>query len=288
MATVGIVSPGAMGAAIGNALVRGGARVVVTVTGRSLRTRAFSHGLVCVPDIDAVVGESAVVLSVVPPGVALVVADAIADAARRTGSGPLVADLNAVAPATMRTIAERLDRAGLAVVDGAISGRPPGHAGTTVIYLAGPHAARIASLDAPGIEFRVVGETVGAASAIKMSTASFYKGQTAILAQALRAARANGVLEFVLDDLGRDYADLVGDAPRILQSIAAKSGRYVAEMEEISASQGAVGLPPELFAALARVYAELSRTEAAKRSPEESDAGATLEDVLESLGTSPG
>ena len=74
-----------------------------------------------------------------------------------------------------------------------------------------------------------------------MSTASFYKGQTALFAQALRAARANGVLELVLDDLRRHYPDLVDDAPRLLQSIAAKSGRYVAEMEEIAATQEQAG-----------------------------------------------
>ena len=101
---------------------------------------------------------------------------------------------------------------------------------------------------------RVVGETVGTASAIKMSTASFYKGQTALFAQALRAARANGVLELVLDDLRRHYPDLVDDAPRLLQSIAAKSGRYVAEMNQISASQESAGLTPDLFAAFATVY----------------------------------
>jgi hypothetical protein len=116
-----------------------------------------------------------------------------------------------------------------------------------------------------------------------MSTASFYKGQTAIFAQALRAARANGVLEVVLADLGRHFPELVDDAPRVLQSIAAKSGRYVAEMEEIATSQQAAGLPPELFAALAHVFAELSRTDAGARSPEEADAGATLEEVLTSL-----
>ena len=142
-----------------------------------------------------------------------------------------------------------------------------------MIYLAGPRAARIASLDAPGLELRVVGDSVGKASAIKMSTASFYKGQTAIFTQALRAAHANGVLEPVIDDLRRHYPEFVDDAPRMMQSIAAKSGRYVAEMEEIAASQRAVGLPPELFAALAKVYAELSRTSAAALAPEDADAG---------------
>lgn len=152
-------------------------------------------------------------------------------------------------------------------MDGSISGPPPHVAGATVIYLAGPRAARVASLDAPGLELRVVGEAVEAASAIKMSTASFYKGQTALFARALRAARANGVLEHVLEDLRRHYPDLVDDAPRLLQGIAAKSGRYVAEMEEIAASLEAVGLTQELFSAFT-VYLQLNETELAIRSPE--------------------
>ncbi len=283
MATIGIVSPGAMGSAVGRILSSGGSRVVATVAGRSDRTRMLARGITLLPTVDDVVGGSDVVLSVVPPAAAREAAIAIADAAARTGAGPLVADLNAVAPTTMTTIARCLAIAGLDVVDGSISGPPPRVAGTTVVYLSGPRAAQVASLDTPGLALRVVGDTVGTASAIKMSTASFYKGQTAIFAQALRAARANGVLELVLDDLGRHYPDLVDDAPRMLQSIAAKSGRYVAEMEEIAASQQAAGLPPELFAALAKVFGELSRTEAATRAPEEADAGATLEDVLTSL-----
>ena len=117
-----------------------------------------------------------------------------------------------------------------------------------------------------------------------MSTASFYKGQTALFAQALRAARTNGVLDLVLDDLRRHYPDFVDDAPRLLQSIAAKSARYVAEMEEIAAAQEQAGLTPDLFRSFAAVYLELSRTAAAGRSPEETDAEARLEDTLEDLG----
>jgi len=286
--TVGIVSPGAMGAAIGRVLASGGARVVATVAGRSERTQLFTDGLELLPTLDEVVGESAIVLSVVPPGAAVDLARDIAAAAGRTGAHPLVADLNAISPTTSTAVAATLSAAGLHLVDGSISGPPPRVAGSTVIYLSGPRAAQVASLDAPGVDLRVVGDEVGTTSAIKMSTASFYKGQTAIFAQALRAARAHGVLEFVLDDLGRHYPDLVDDAPRMLQSIAAKSGRYVAEMEEISSSQEAAGLPPELFAALAKVFAEMSRSPAALRSPEEADANARLEDVLESLEAQPG
>jgi 3-hydroxyisobutyrate dehydrogenase-like beta-hydroxyacid dehydrogenase len=283
--TVGIVSPGAMGAAIGRVLASGGARVVATVSDRSERTHGLAVGLTLLPTLDDVVRESAVVLSVVPPGAAVHVARDIAEASGRTGAQPLVADLNATSPTTVAAAAESLSASGLHLVDGSISGPPPRVAGSTVIYLSGPRAAQVASLDAPGLDLRVVGDEVGTASAIKMSTASFYKGQTAIFTQALRAARANGVLGFVLDDLGRHYPDLVDDASRMLQSIAAKSGRYVAEMEEISSSQEAAGLPPELFAALAKVFIELSHSPAATRSPEEADANAKLEDVLAALDT---
>ena len=282
MITVGIVSPGAMGSAVGRVLATGGARVVATLEGRSERTAGLAEGLELLPTLDAVVAASGIVLSIVPPGAALEVAGAVADAASRTGARPDVADLNAISPATMAAVAERLGAAGLSAVDGSISGPPPRLAGT-IVYLSGTRAAQIASLDAPGLDLRVVGGEVGTASAIKMSTASFYKGRAAVLAQALRAARSNGVLELVLEDLRRHFPDLADEAPRMLQSIAAKSGRYVAEMEEIAATQEEAGLTPDLFAAFATVYREISRTAGAGRSPEQVDPNASLDDALVAL-----
>jgi len=68
--TVGIVRPGAMGAAIGRVLASGGARVVATVAGRSERTRLLAAGLELLPTLDDVVGESAIVLSIAEDGTA--------------------------------------------------------------------------------------------------------------------------------------------------------------------------------------------------------------------------
>jgi 3-hydroxyisobutyrate dehydrogenase-like beta-hydroxyacid dehydrogenase len=282
--TVGIVSPGAMGSVVGRVLAASGTRVVATVKGRSVRTEQLAGGLELMPTLDDVVAASGIVLLIVPPGAALEVADAIAAAAARTGARPVVADLNAIAPVTMEAVAQCLGAADLEVVDGSISGPPPRHAGTTTVYLSGPRAAEVASLEAPGLELRVVGGTIGTASAIKMSTASFYKGQTAVFARALLAARANGVLELVLDDLRRNYPDLVADAPRLLQSIAAKSGRYVAEMEEIAASQKQVGLSSDLFAAFAGLYRAMSESDLAVHAPEDTDPGLPLGPLLDRLG----
>jgi len=283
VATVGIVSPGAMGSAVGRVLAEGGARVVATVAGRSERTRELADGLELLPSLREVVAASAIVLSVVPPGEARSVATTLAAAAVETHSTPLVADLNAISPRTAANVAALLEAAGLEAIDGSISGPPPRRPGTTIVYLSGAEAARVGELDAPGLELRVVGASIGTASAIKMSTASFYKGQVGLLTQALRAAHANGVLEYVLDDLRRAYPRLADDAARILQSAAAKSGRYVAEMREISEAQAAAGLTADLFAAYAEVYTGLSASEAARRAPEDADPATPLAEVLDSL-----
>jgi 3-hydroxyisobutyrate dehydrogenase-like beta-hydroxyacid dehydrogenase len=208
MATVGIVSPGAMGSAVGDALLRGGARVVATIAGRSERSVRLAERaqLELLPDLAAVVGAADVILSIAPPDQAEAIAGQLAGAV-------LFADLNAVAPATAMRIS--------AVVDGSISGPPPWQAGTTRIYLSGPRADEVAALPFEGVEVVLVGDEVGAASAVKMSTASVYKGSTALLVQALRAAEHYGVLEHVLDDLG----DLADQAGRRSAGAAAKSAR---------------------------------------------------------------
>ena len=99
-------------------------------------------------------------------------------------------------------------------VDGSISGPPPTGGGTTRIYLSGPRAGEVAALPFDGVEVVVVGDEVGAASAVKMSTASVYKGSVALLTQALRAADHYGVLEHVLADLGEDERGADGSRGR--------------------------------------------------------------------------
>jgi 3-hydroxyisobutyrate dehydrogenase-like beta-hydroxyacid dehydrogenase len=279
---VGIVSAGAMGSALGARLVDGGARVVVALDGRSDRTRrdAADAGLEDVGSLVSLLREAAVVLSVVPPEAAVGVASAIAEAA--AGARPVVADLNAVSPGTAGTIASRLGAAGIDAVDGAISGPPPTAAGTTRIYLSGRRADAVAALPLDGVERVVVGNDPGLASAVKMCTASVYKGRVALLAQALRTARAHGVVEHVLDDLAATgLADRDHTGATIARA-SAKAWRYVAEMEEIATTQAEAGLTPDLFRALAAVYAQLAERAVAS-APEDVDDGIALETVLDRL-----
>jgi 3-hydroxyisobutyrate dehydrogenase-like beta-hydroxyacid dehydrogenase len=279
--TIGIVSPGAMGSALGRAWVAGGARVVATVEGRSDRTRGLAHGLELVPSLPEVVRSADVVVSVCPPAATADVLDAVLDAAG--DSRPLLVDLNAVSPDTVRGLADRAAAAGFDLVDGAVSGGPPEPGDDTMVYLSGARAAELAALPADGIRTRVVGDEPGVASGVKMCTASVYKGTTALWAQALQTAHALGVLDVVLDDLGETFPELVPGAARRIAVATSKAHRFVGEMEQIAATQVAAGTSPELFTGMAAVYRRLAASDLAALSPEEARALADLTDVLTRL-----
>jgi hypothetical protein len=115
-----------------------------------------------------------------------------------------------------------------------------------------------------------------------MCTASVYKGRVALLAQALRTARAYGVVEHVLDDLVETGLADPKRTGGTLGKASAKAWRYVPEMEEIAATQASAGLTPELFRSVARVYAELAERALAE-APEDVPDDVPLAEVLERL-----
>jgi len=267
MTVVGIVSPGHMGAGLGHDLRDGGARVVATVAGRSARTARLAAGLELLADLDAVVAAADVLLVVTPPGEALAAAQAIAAAAARTDAHPLVADMNAVAPTTVDDIAAALD--GLEFVDGSISGAPPTLRPGARLYLSGPAAGQVAALPWQAAKPIVVGPRTGSASAVKMCTASVYKGMVGLFSHAMVTAHAHDVLDTVLADLARTMAPQ--DAATSVAVAATKADRYVPEMLQIAATQAAAGLTPALFEGFAAAYAAIARGELAAGDPETVD-----------------
>jgi 3-hydroxyisobutyrate dehydrogenase-like beta-hydroxyacid dehydrogenase len=283
--TVGVVSPGAMGSAVAHALATGGSRVVATVSGRSERTARLADRaeVEILPELEAVVRAADVVLSIVPPYAAPSIADNVAAAALAASARPLYVDLNAIAPETAVRIEAAVATAGLQLVDGSISGPPPWRPDTTRVYLSGQRAGEVAALPFEGMERIVVSSEIGAASAVKMSTASVYKGSTAVLAQALLAAQRNDVLDHVLADLRDGAPELVARIERRLAMATSKSGRYVGEMREIAATQAAADLTPKLFEAMADVYSVLATSQLAAAAPEEIASDLELRDVLDEM-----
>jgi 3-hydroxyisobutyrate dehydrogenase-like beta-hydroxyacid dehydrogenase len=278
MTTVGLIGAGHMGSGLGWALRDSGHEVITTLAGRSERTAKLVHdaGLTVVADLPAVVRRASLLLVVTPPGAALDTAGAIAAAALSTGTRPLVADLNATAPSTVESIAAVLGAAGVDLVDGSISGPPPTVRPGARIYLSGPRAEEVAATPWQHVRPVVVPGGLGKASAVKMCTASVYKGLAGLLAQALRTAAHHGVLDLVLADLAQ-----LEPQPQVDVALAtSKAHRYVGEMREIAATQQGVGLPASLFAAFAEVYTELAGTALGSQDPEMVDRGLSAAEVV--------
>ena len=296
--TVGLVGAGHMGAGVGWALREGGHDVVTSLHGRSARTArlAADAGLRVVPRLADVVAASSVILVVTPPSAALTAAADIAaavatldesthrtsehaDLTWRGPTRPVVVDLNAIAPATARAAGEVIEVLGLDFVDGSISGPPPTVRPGARIYLSGRLAAEIADLGWKHVSPVVVSDQIGAASAVKMSTASVYKGLMGLMTQAMRSASHHGVLDVVMSDLGTELG-----SPYEVGLAATKAHRYVAEMHEIAKTQEGAGLTPSLFEAFAEIWADVMHTSLARGTPESLGREITAEDVARLLG----
>ena len=279
--TIGLVGAGAMGSALGANWTAGGAEVRTCVAGRSPRTRALTAaaGLRTVDTMHDVV-TCDLVVSVVPPGQARGAARAIADAAVQARAHPLVVDLNAVSPGTVHDIEATLAGAGLELVDGSISGGPPTAGRPVRVYVCGPRAGEIGG---PWLHVVQLPGPLGSASALKMCTASMYKGTAALVLQAMQTARRHGVLSQFLADTARAWPADVPGWPRDIALAATKAHRYVDEMHEIASTQREAGLAPQLFDGVAATYARVARTPLGTRAPEDLDPDASTEQVLDEL-----
>jgi 3-hydroxyisobutyrate dehydrogenase-like beta-hydroxyacid dehydrogenase len=254
---IGILSPGEMGSGVGTVLHQHGVRVLTCLVGRGAgsRERAVRAGFEDVADLEALVKQSDVLLSIVPPSVAGAVEDQVAVAVRATGAQLLYADCNAVAPSTAQGIATTLLSAGARFADAGIIGPPPTRPGNR-IFASGAGARDLQALGAFGLDVRVLSGDVGQASGLKMCYAAMTKGLQALGAELLVAARLLGV-EIPLRDEQNEGANLAAVrqfVERALPTMPPKAYRWIGEMEEIARCFEDLGLPGRMLLGAADVY----------------------------------
>lgn len=253
--TIGLVSPGGMGAVVGGGLVAAGRTVLWASDDRgdATRRRAEDAGLTDVGDEAALFGVAGTVLSICPPHAAVDVADRAAAA----GFAGTYVDANAVAPATADAIAARVEPTAR-YVDGGIVGPPPHTSGTTRLFLAGGDAADVAALfDGGRLEAIALDAPSPAASALKMAYAAWTKGSAALLLAARAFAAATGVEDDLLAEWDRSQPGLADRSEATAANAGPKAWRWIGEMEEIAASLRAVDLPGGFHDGAADVYRAL-------------------------------
>lgn len=261
-AVIGLIGTGDMGSAVGAALVRAGYRVVSDCSARSPHSRALAAraDIEDVRSLEAVVGEAALVLSIVPPVVAVAVARAVAQACAAQNIQPVFADCNAVAPATVRALAG--DFPADAFADAGIIGRAPrlGDSRITRIYVAGGARAALLGLKAPELALHDLGPEVGRASALKMVYAGLNKGTDALHAAVLLAAERLGVRDALMPELEGSQAEALRRMRARVPYLAATAARYTGEMREIATAFAAAGVTPDFHRGAAWVFERLAAT----------------------------
>jgi putative dehydrogenase len=262
---VAVIAAGAMGSAVGKKLTENGVDVVTSLAGRSAESaaRAREAGMRSVNDEEVAAADF--VLSIVPPGDALALAERLAPHLERANRKPVYVDCNAVNPQTVARIAPVIAATGAPFVDAGIVGPPPKPGNRTIFYASGTEAPRFATLNDYGLEVRVLGATLGDASALKMSYAGITKGFTAIATAMMLAATRNGTAEALARELAESQPQLTAWLTRQVPNMYAKAYRWVAEMEEIAGFVGEDAAAHEMFEGTARLYERIAADDAGEK-----------------------
>jgi L-threonate 2-dehydrogenase len=262
--TVAVIAPGAMGAAVGRRLADHGVRVLTSLTGRSESSvaRARTAGMIAASDEEIAAADF--ILSILPPGDALALAERFVPALKASNAKPVYVDCNAVNPTTVTRVAAAIAPTGSPFVDAGIIGPPPpanaapltgaGRVSEPRFYVSGEAASRFANLRQYGLDVRVLDGALSAASALKMSYAGITKGIQAIGAAMMLAATRAGSAEDLFKELEFSQKQVLALFKQQLTLMPPKAYRWVAEMHEIAGFVGEDPAARELYAGAAHFY----------------------------------
>jgi len=275
--TVAVIAMGEMGSGVARRLHERGATVLTSLAGRSAASaaRAQKAGAVAVATDDELVAQAEFILSIVPPGDAVALAQRLAPAIKKAGRKTIYVDCNAVSPQTAERIGDVLKDTGCIYVDAGIVGPPPGASSRTIFYASGPGAKDFERLAACGLSIRLMEGPNGAASAMKLSYAGITKGCTAIASAMMLGATRAGTAESLLQELSESQPMLLGWMRNFVSRMPPKAYRWVAEMEEIAAFQQDDAAARDMYLGIARFYQQIA---AALEAPKPGDAVAQLKD----------
>lgn len=286
--TIAVLSPGDMGSAVGAQLRKSGYDVITCLAGRSdfTRRKADTAGFRDVADMDALVSEAGLILSILDPAKAVDIARQVASAMKSTGKKPVFADCNATSPATAEELNAIIDGAGGKFIDvGIVGGAPTRRENFPLFCTSGPHASLIDELDDKGVRIEYMGPRIGQGSAIKICNGAFNKGAFALYTAVMLAAEHYGCTEFLRDRLPKSQSGSVERLDQAVLRLPSLSGRYIGEMEQVAETFEAIGLTPDIHKGAADLFRLLNTSPLATERRAEIDPNRTVPDVLRMLST---
>ncbi len=256
---VAVIAPGMMGAAVGRRLADNGLKVLTSLTGRSTETIQRASAARMIDASDEEIAASDFILSILPPGDAVALAQRLVPALTASNAKPIFVDCNAISPPTLERVAAAIAPTGSPLVDAGIIGSPPqpGDAGPR-FYASGSNAIRFAALKPYGLDIRVLEGPLTAASALKMSYAGITKGTQALGAAMMLAATRGGSADALFAELSGSQPQILAWMKKQLSIMPPKAYRWVAEMHEIADFVSEDPSAHELYVGAAHFYEQIA------------------------------
>ena len=243
---IAVLGLGEAGSLLARDLQSGGAHVC----GWDPAPHANVDGITLADSLAGAVASASVVISV---NWASVAADVARAAAATLQPGCLFADHNTAGPALKIEVARIVEAAGGRFADVAMMAPVPGVGMRVPMFISGECAGELAALYRRfGSPVEVVGPLPGDAAARKLTRSVFFKGLSAAVCEALDAARAAGVEDWLRADITRTLrAADDGLLERIVSGTYRHARRRAHEMHAAVALLAELGVPSTMSAAAA-------------------------------------
>lgn len=216
------------------------------------RAAAEADGIRVAGGMAALCAKADLVISAVTAANTLEVAQ---EAAPHVRTGTRFLDLNSASPGTKQAAAAALEAAGAQYVEAGVMTSVPPYGIRVPMLLGGAQASSLAkTLGAWGMDARAVSDSLGVASAIKMSRSIMIKGLEALVIEAYTNARRYGVEAHVLPTLKETFPqiDWERQGAYFFSRVVQHGKRRAEEMREAARTVQEGGFEPTLTDAIAR------------------------------------
>jgi 3-hydroxyisobutyrate dehydrogenase-like beta-hydroxyacid dehydrogenase len=251
---VAVLGLGEAGSLLARDLVRGGA----TVRGWDPDLHGDLSEIPLAGSFAAAVTGADIVISV---NWATVAVDVAREAAPLLRKGMLYADHNTAGPSLKRELAAIVEPAGAAFVDVAMMAPVPPLGMKVGMFMAGSGAQELAGYYRTiGTPVGFVGTKPGDANGRKLCRSVFFKGMSSSVWEALEAARAVGVEDWLRSDIIKTFVDANEKfVDRLVDGTSKHAVRRGHEMRDAQAMLRDLGTPTTMVAATAASLERIAR-----------------------------
>ena len=279
---IGIMSIGEMGFHWAKLLKSHGVEVSTydQDRGEVSRKRGENAGVESVGSMAELVASAELIVSIVVPSAAKRVAENVAAAVKDAGRKDLLfLDANAISPMTADEIAAVLGPAGVNFVDGCIIGAASKMGKGTIVYVSGPKASRLQSLESFDIPVKVLGANTNQASAFKVVYAGLTKGLQGLFCELFMGARRFGLLKELTEQYEASFPGLIDKVSSSIVGLRIHAARRAEEMDELKRTFNQHGMNSLMAPAAQKVLQAIAALETGKASA----SGARQGDLQETL-----